>query len=69
MYTINTEKFVWKTLYPDLGDCRLNLVKGGEISPAFYVAYHTTVNSEIIACIYYCKSCNAGDNASFNIAI
>ena len=27
-----------------------------------------TVNSEIIVCIYYCKSCDAGYNSSFNIA-
>ena len=28
-----------------------------------------TVNSEIIVCIYYCETCNAGDNPSFKIAI
>ena len=26
---------------------------------------YTTVNSEIIACIYYCKPSDAGDNSSF----
>ena len=31
--------------------------------------YIYTVNSEIIACIYYWESCDAGDNANFNIAI
>ena len=39
------------------------------IAKKFNATKPNTVNSEIIASIYYCESCNAGDNASFNFAI